>query len=216
MTIAEFKEELLKCPYWGEVFEKKDIIAIFLLGSQVTGCTDERSDYDLTIVCANAHPKRDKRFLLFRGHKIHWYTYSYEQFVQTKVGHPLFSYMNVLFGFLTDECVIYINEEYREQMEKLISLKAQIGMKGAKLFYKTQREFVQFLLRQGEIREQDFTKFLGHLCVTKAFVFSEPLDNEKILKAKRIRWQPTSVEDRSWILQQLKLLEEWYTHYENS
>lgn len=216
MTTKEFKEAFLTCPFWDEVFKEMGVMAIFLLGSQVTGVTDERSDYDLTIVCTNAPPKRDKRFLLFRGHKIHWYTYSYGQFVQTKVGHPLLSYMNVLFGFLTDECVIYINEEYREQMEKLISLKAQIALKGAKLFYKTQREFVQSLLEQGEIKEQDFTKFLGHLCVTKAFVFPEPLDNEKILKAKRIRWQPTSVEDRKWILQQLKLLEEWYAHYENS
>lgn len=210
MTIAEFKEEFLKCPYWDVITGGYDIMAIFLMGSRVTGCTDERSDYDLTIVCADDSVQQDKRFLLFKGHKVHWYFTAYKDFVQEEPRRPLWCYMNVLFGYVTLEYVLYINGNYKEQIGELMARKREIGLNGAKLFVETQKFLIDSIDSRGELVEQDFTKFLGHLCITKYFVYQEPVDVVHVLKAKRIRWQPTTKEDRDWIVLQLKMLMKWF------
>ena len=91
----------------------------------------------------------------------------------------------------------------------MFTRKNEIALSGAKLFYASQQQLVESICEKSRIDESDYTKFLGHLCVTSYYVLNEPIDKELVLKAKRIRWQPVTEEDKQKIIQRLLLLKNW-------
>ena len=205
----EFIADLTNSKFYRMLFDGKDVVMIYIAGSRIYNVLDDRSDYDIVVITNKDDQDYPKEYLTYKGKKVHWYWRNIDNFIETGQTYTMRYYGNVLFGYIQDDCIIYKNEAYSDRIKDLFTRKNEIALSGAKLFYASQQQLVESICEKSRIDESDYTKFLGHLCVTSYYVLNEPIDKELVLKAKRIRWQPVTEEDKQKIIQRLLLLKNW-------
>lgn len=209
MNNSKFIQDLQKSKFFNLLFDGKDVVMIYLAGSRLYGALDERSDYDIIVVVNGENQCVSSKFLTYNGLKVHWYWRNIETLKNSDTSVAMNCYGSMLFGLLSEENIIYKNEAHMVQVNDLLLNKQDIALMGVKAFYKTQEQLVETICSKQQINESDYTKFLGHLCVCSYYVLGEPIDEELVLKAKRIRWQPVTDEDKQKIIQRLLLLKNW-------
>lgn len=203
---SDFSTEFQNSSFYHKLFDDQDVVMIYIAGSRICNVIDERSDYDLIVLTNNEDQDNPSEFLMYKDKKVHWYWRNVDTFIETGGTYPMRYYGNVLFGYICDDCIIYKNEKYTDRINQLLEHKHEIGLNGAKLFYESQKQLVESICKKSRIDESDYTKFLGHLCVTSYYVLNEPVDSSVVLPAKRIRWQPVSDEIKAKIVERLRLL----------
>lgn len=203
---SDFATEFQNSAFYHKLFDDQDVVMIYIAGSRICNVVDKRSDYDLIVLTNNEDQDNPSEFLMYKDKKVHWYWRNVDTFIETGGTYPMRYYGNLLFGYICDDCIIYKNEKYTDKINQLLEHKHEIGLNGAKLFYESQKQLVESICEKSRIDESDYTKFLGHLCVTSYYVLNEPIDASVVLPAKRIRWQPVSDEIKAKIIERLRLL----------
>lgn len=209
--LNDFIKDFKTSRFYGLPFSGYDVAMIYVAGSQLYGARDDRSDYDLIVLVHGDCRNEPNEYLTYKGKKVHWYWRNIDTFIETGNTYSMRYYGNLLFGYISDDCIIYKNEKYVDKINYLLEHKHEIALSGAKLFYESQKRLVESICEKSRIDEQDYTKYLGHLCVTSYYVLGEPIDNEIVLNAKRIRWQAVSEEIKTKIIGRLRLLKKWAT-----
>lgn len=204
--LNDFIKDFKISRFYDMLFSSYDVVMIYVAGSQLYGARDDRSDYDLIVLVNGDCMNEPNEYLTYKGKKVHWYWRNVDTFIETGGAYPMQYYGNVLFGYICDDCIIYKNDKYVDKINYLLEHKHEIALSGAKLFYKSQEQLVESICKKSRINESDYTKFLGHLCVTSYYVLNEPVDSSVVLPAKRIRWQPVSDEIKVKIIERLRLL----------
>lgn len=205
----EFIADLTNSKFYRMLFDGKDVVMIYIAGSRLYNVLDGRSDYDIVVLINGDSEHNSNEFLMYKGRKVHWYWRNVETLIKEKNTYSIWCYGSVLFGYISDDCIIYKNEKYADQINFLLSHKHEIALKGAEEFYKTQERLVEEICRKSRIDENNYTKFLGHLCVTSYYVLNEPIDASVVLPAKRIRWQPVDEDTKGKIIERLRLLKDF-------
>lgn len=208
--INEFSYELRNSKFYENLFGSYDVVMIYVAGSQLYGARDERSDYDLIVLVNGDCRNEPNEYITYKGKKVHWYWRNINTFVEIGNTYAMRYYGNVLFGYICEDCIIYKNEKYADKINDLLNNKRDIAINGAKLFYNAMKPLVERICEKLRIDEFDYTKYLGHLCVTSYYVLNEPIDCDVVLPAKRIRWQPVDEDTKTKIIERLRLLKEWY------
>lgn len=208
--INEFSYELRNSKFYENLFGSYDVVMIYVAGSQLYGARDERSDYDLIVLVNGNCRNEPNEYITYKGKKVHWYWRNINTFIEIGNTYAMRYYGNVLFGYICDDCIIYKNDKYADKINDLLNNKRDIAISGAKLFYNAMKPLVERICKKSRIDEFDYTKYLGHLCVTSYYVLNEPIDCDVVLPAKRIRWQPVSDDTKTKIIERLRLLKEWY------
>lgn len=209
--LNDFIKDFKTSRFYDLPFSGYDVAMIYVAGSQLYGARDDRSDYDLIVLVNGDCRNEPNEYLTYKGKKVHWYWRNIDTFIETGNTYSMRYYGNLLFGYINDDCIIYKNEKYVDKINYLLEHKHEIALSGAKLFYESQKRLVESICEKSRIDEQDYTKYLGHLCVTSYYVLGEPIDNEIVLNAKRIRWQAVSEEIKTKIIGRLRLLKKWAT-----
>lgn len=209
--LNDFIKDFKTSRFYDLPFSGYDVAMIYVAGSQLYGARDDRSDYDLIVLVNGDCRNEPNEYLTYKGKKVHWYWRNIDTFIETGNTYSMRYYGNLLFGYISDDYIIYKNEKYADKINYLLEHKHEIALNGAKLFYESQKRLVESICEKSRIDEQDYTKYLGHLCVTSYYVLGEPIDNEIVLNAKRIRWQAVSEEIKTKIIGRLRLLKKWAT-----
>lgn len=207
--INEFSYELRNSKFYENLFGSYDVVMIYVAGSQLYGARDDRSDYDLIVLVNGDCSNEPNEYLTYKGKKVHWYWRNIDTFIETGNTYSMRYYGNLLFGYISDDYIIYKNNKYADKINYLLERKHEIGLNGAKLFYESQKQLVESICKKSRIDESDYTKFLGHLCVTSYYVLNEPIDASVVLPAKRIRWQPVDEDTKGKIIERLRLLKDF-------
>ena len=207
--INEFSYELRNSKFYENLFGSYDVVMIYVAGSQLYGARDERSDYDLIVLVNGDCRNEPNEYITYKGKKVHWYWRNINTFVEIGNTYAMRYYGNVLFGYICEDCIIYKNEKYADKINGLLNNKRDIAINGAKLFYNAMKPLVERICEKSRIDEFDYTKYLGHLCVTSYYVRNEPIDCDVVLPAKRIRWQPVSDDTKGKIIERLRLLKDF-------
>lgn len=207
---SDFATEFQNSALYHKLFDDQDVVMIYIAGSRICNVVDKRSDYDLIVLTNNEDQDNPSEFLMYKDKKVHWYWRNVDTFIETGGTYPMRYYGNLLFGYICDDCIIYKNEKYADKIADLLNNKRDIAINGAKLFYNAMKPLVERICEKSRIDEFDYTKYLGHLCVTSYYVLNEPIDCDVVLPAKRIRWQPVSDDTKTKIIDRLRLLKEWY------
>lgn len=207
--INEFSYELRNSKFYENLFGSYDVVMIYVAGSQLYGARDERSDYDLIVLVNGDCRNEPNEYITYKGKKVHWYWRNINTFVEIGNTYAMRYYGNVLFGYICDDCIIYKNEKYADKINDLLNNKRDIAINGAKLFYNAMKPLVERICEKSRIDEFDYTKYLGHLCVTSYYVLNEPIDCDVVLPAKRIRWQPVDEDTKGKIIERLRLLKDF-------
>lgn len=208
--LNDFIKDFKASKFYVLLFGGYDVAMIYVAGSQLYGARDDRSDYDLVVLVNGDCRNEPNEYLTYKGKKVHWYWRNIDTFTETENTYPIRYYGNLLFGYVSDDYIIYKNEKYTDKINDLLNNKRDIAINGAKLFYNAMKPLVERICEKSRIDEFDYTKYLGHLCVTSYYVLNEPIDCDVVLPAKRIRWQPVSDDTKTKIIERLKLLKEWY------
>lgn len=207
--INEFFYELRNSKFYENLFGSYDVVMIYVAGSQLYGARDERSDYDLIVLVNGDCRNEPNEYLTYKGKKAHWYWRNINTFIEIGNTYAMRYYGNVLFGYICEDCIIYKNEKYADKINDLLNNKQDIAINGAKLFYNAMKPLVERICEKSRIDEFDYTKYLGHLCVTSYYVLNEPIDCDVVLPAKRIRWQPVDEDTKGKIIERLRLLKDF-------
>lgn len=207
--INEFSYELRNSKFYENLFGSYDVAMIYVAGSQLYGARDERSDYDLIVLVNGDCRNEPNEYITYKGKKVHWYWRNINTFIEIGNTYAMRYYGNVLFGYICEDCIIYKNEKYADKINDLLNNKRDIAINGAKLFYNAMKPLVERICEKSRIDEFDYTKYLGHLCVTSYYVLNEPIDCDVVLPAKRIRWQPVDEDTKGKIIERLRLLKDF-------
>ena len=205
----EFIADLTNSKFYRMLFDGKDVVMIYIAGSRIYNVLDDRSDYDIVVITNKDDQDYPNEYLTYKGKKVHWYWRNIDNFIETGKTYTMRYYGNVLFGYICEDCIIYKNEKYADKINDLLNNKRYIAINGAKLFYNAMKPLVERICEKSRIDEFDYTKYLGHLCVTSYYVLNEPIDKELVLKAKRIRWQPVDEDTKGKIIERLRLLKDF-------
>lgn len=205
----EFIADLTNSKFYRMLFDGKDVVMIYIAGSRIYNVLDDRSDYDIVVITNKDDQDYPNEYLTYKGKKVHWYWRNIDNFIETGKTYTMRYYGNVLFGHICEDCIIYKNEKYADKINDLLNNKRDIAINGAKLFYNAMKPLVERICEKSRIDEFDYTKYLGHLCVTSYYVLNEPIDKELVLKAKRIRWQPVDEDTKGKIIERLRLLKDF-------
>lgn len=205
----EFIADLTNSKFYRVLFDGKDVVMIYIAGSRIYNVLDDRSDYDIVVITNKDDQDYPNEYLTYKGKKVHWYWRNIDNFIETGKTYTMRYYGNVLFGYICEDCIIYKNEKYADKINDLLNNKRDIAINGAKLFYNAMKPLVERICEKSRIDEFDYTKYLGHLCVTSYYVLNEPIDKELVLKAKRIRWQPVDENTKGKIIERLRLLKDF-------
>lgn len=202
----EFIADLTNSKFYRMLFDGKDVVMIYIAGSRIYNVLDNRSDYDIVVITNKDDQDYPDEYLTYKGKKVHWYWRNIDNFIETGNTYAMRYYGNVLFGYICEDCIIYKNEKYADKINDLLNNKRDIAINGAKLFYNAMKPLVERICEKSRIDEFDYTKYLGHLCVTSYYVLNEPIDCDVVLPAKRIRWQPVDEDTKGKIIERLRLL----------
>lgn len=208
--LNDFIKDFKASKFYVLLFGGYDVAMIYVAGSQLYGARDDRSDYDLVVLVNGDCRNEPNEYLTYKGKKVHWYWRNIDTFTEIENTYPIRYYGNLLFGYVSDDYIIYKNEKYADKINDLLNNKRDIAINGAKLFYNAMKPLVERICEKSRIDEFDYTKYLGHLCVTSYYVLNEPIDCDVVLPAKRIRWQPVDEDTKTKIIERLRLLKEWY------
>lgn len=205
-------EKLKNHKYWNRIVND-DTIAVVVCGSRRLGIVDDRSDYDL-IVIQHIITYEDKitEYLMCNGKKIHWYyrqPSDYLDFDENTYQWILYSMCTT--GFLNEETILYVNSQYAHEWEAILEHCNKCKEKICRLYFNKQRKRIDKIVNQGEIREEDYTKFLYQYCVVSYVLFNEIMteaDKQLLGELKRIRWQSTSNECKNYCVVRLQRVKE--------
>lgn len=204
--LSDFITDLKASKFYDLLFDGYNVVMIYVAGSNLYCATDDRSDYDLIVIVDGEGSEYPNQYLTYDGAKVHWYWRNIDEFIESGNTYPMRYYGNVLFGYITDNNIIYRNDDYAEVIDNLITHKHQIGVNGARLFYNAMTPLINSVLDDECINKVNYTKHLGHLCVTSFFVLDEPIDKELVCNIKRIRWQPCEDCYKEQAVERLKML----------
>lgn len=206
----DFKQELYASKYWNLIFNQGyDIIAIFPVGSCLTGCRDENSDIDLMVLVKDTADicEVPNYFLKWKNKKVHW---NY----QTLRWRDSFNYCLWLMQLqnLNIEDCLYINENFQSSLEQLIKRKEDIVNKSSLLLLYDMKHIVTAALSKGFL-PSTHSKLFFHILYSYSRLVNKKYNENEMLAAKRVRWRPFSNELKNFLKQEFLEIENFLNRY---
>lgn len=166
-----------------------DNIFIYLGGSRLYDCLDERSDYDLVVIVENNLDKHEEYKLEYNGKHVHWIVQTYESLFGIS-NRTLNLVGNMQLHYLTDDYVLYVNKSKKKMYNIVKKNKEAIAKRSSFLLYEELKSLVIRCLADKTL-DNNKSKMLYHLCNAYYILNEEQPDIEFLKVLKRIRWQET-------------------------
>ena len=204
-------EKLKNHKYWNRIVSD-DTIAVVLCGSRRIGIVDERSDYDIIVIQHN-FPANDEinEYLICDGKKIHWYYRQPLDYFNYNETTSLWSVYSICTAsLLTDDGILYVNPLYSNEWEQIRQFCLNNRAPACKLYFDKSRTRIEKIVAQGEIREEDYSKFLYQYCVVSHIMLNQQMtvrDKQLLGELKRIRWKAVTDECELYCVERLKLVQ---------
>lgn len=207
--LNEFINDLKSSPYYNRLFVNHDIIMLCMYGSRQLDVVDSKSDYDLVAITSDLEePSAPEEFLTYNGIKVHWYYKPISSIIDARrKTHSYFGAMQ--FALLKDDLILYENPAYMRAIQFLKNRKEVIGRINAYNLVNAQQALIDSVLSESTISEQNYTKFLYHLCYTSYYLLGETIDKDFLVRVKRIREFPITEQDKQQVVLRLQLLRQF-------
>lgn len=203
----QFVRDLKASPYYERIFGGHEVIMIYFTGSRLIDITDERSDFDL-IVLTNDQKREEhvSEFLTYYSKKVHWHYVPITKLISNENGTALSCVGEVQFIGFNDDKIIYANPKYSNAINFLKHNKDSIAMVGAYGLAHFNKDLISKILSTNEIKEENYCKFIYHLCFASYVLLSQEPDKDFLANIKRIRWVPVSDEYKYLAVERIRML----------
>ena len=185
------KEEIINglknTSYWNKFIVTPNVQIAYFGGSQLTGITDENSDYDI-ICLIDGSEYEDSNYLMWRDKKIHFIYRPIESFENTCLNSGLQLCTFTQFGELKNNNTIFLcnNEELKN---RLLNKSDYLLKEGFEHLILQKKCIIEDIVKDSSIKEENKTKYLYHIIYAKRKLFKEEIDKEYLKNLKRIRWR---------------------------
>lgn len=205
--MTEFINSFKNTSYYQRFFNTSEVLLICLGGSMCTGITDERSDYDITIITLDGDDYIDAsahEYLMYKSKKVHWYYRSIKNLFDGEHTNSRVYVGTILLRNIREDLIIYENPKYCDMLQRLYEIKDKLSVAGMYRLFEVWKDYVYGVLNEGQILEKHYTKYLYHLCLASYYVTGEKPDKDFLRVIKRIRWQPVSDEYKQLAFERLQ------------
>lgn len=203
----KFINDLKNSSYYDIIFNNHDVMMIYIGGSRMIGCIDERSDYDLVVVISDKDDnKTPDEFLMYNGVKVHWDYRRISEFIEPMNRNTMGQFNGIVFNKICSEVIIYENPKYTKIIDYLKRVRDIIAKISTYNLYTNQKSLVESILTSGSVNEKHHTKFLYCLGYASYYIMGETPNLEFLNSIKRIRWKPVSDEYKKLLVERLGYL----------
>lgn len=204
-------EKLKNHKYWNRIVDE-DTVAVILCGSRRLGIVDERSDYDLVVLQHNTPSNYEiNEYLICDGKKIHWYYRQAQDYWNCNVETHIWTLYDICtMSLLTNDAILFVNTRYADEWERIVQFCLDNNAPACKLYFDKSRTRIEKIVAQGEIREEDYSKFLYQYCVVSHIMLNQQMtvrDKQLLGELKRIRWKAVTDECELYCVERLKLVQ---------
>lgn len=181
---------------------------IYITGSRLVGIIDDRSDYDIICVTEGENVRKESEyFIKYEDKMVHWIYISHDRFFQEETHYWEYIGQNILKN-LTEEHLLYVNDRFKEDVDKFIENKELLSFNGRRKLIKHFKNYIENIIEDGYIKEERYSKMLYHLCLTYYYENNIELEIEFLKELKRIRWQPVQEQYKIQCFEIIKWLKE--------
>ena len=180
---------------------------IALTGSRLIDVVDERSDFDLLVV-TNDKDREEyvDEFLTYYSKKVHWHYVPIQKLISNEDGNLLSCNGEVEFVGLCEQKNIYADTKYHNLIRYLIENRNVIALVGAYGLVRFHSDLIYRILSANQIKQQDYCKYIYHLCFASYVVLEEKPDKSFLANIKRIRWRNIPDEYKNLAVERIRLL----------
>lgn len=204
----EILHKLLLSPVKKYIFnEHYKVLAIQLVGSQLTELHTEDSDVDLIVICENSPLENEpsKISLQYQGIHIHWHYINYRSYFDYKDIFGIKStYLHQL-HWSTKESFVYIDPDFQQGIDFLLSNKSLYIIPCLRRFLYAQRTYLIRVCEEG-FTNYNRGKIFYHFLYSYAILFSEALDLQYVKEIKAIYHKRPSIEADNYTLPRMQKL----------
>ena len=214
--MTEFIKAFKNTSYYQRLFDTSEVLGIYLAGSMCTGITDDRSDYDITIITLDGDDYIDAsmyEYLIYNGKKVHWYYRSIKHLFDAKHNYSKAYVGTMLLRNIREDLTIYENPKYSDILHNLYEIKDRSSVAGMYRLFEVQKAYIDEVINEGKVLEKHHTKYLYHLCLASYYLTGEEPDKDFLRVIKRIRWQPVSDEYKNLAVERLKIYKNYIEAY---
>lgn len=210
----QFINDLKSSPYYERILNGHDVIMVTLTGSRLIDIVDERSDFDLLVV-TNDQSREEyvTEFLTYYSKKVHWHYVPIQKLIANEDGNLLTCNGEVELVGLCEQKIVYANTKYSNIIKYLIDNKNNVALVGAYALVRFHNELISRILNANEIKQEDYCKYIYHLCFASYVVLSETPDKTFLANIKRIRWRKITDEYKNLAVDRIRLLRNYVTEH---
>lgn len=207
MIVNDFITELKQTDYWRMLFNKHDVVMIHLIGSYLTCLTDDKSDIDLLLLCADMPPNSRDNLLKFKykDKSVHICYHSLHSYIYHTANLHLSKLCGVQCQFLHDrpESIVYIRDGHEMGLDYLLSIKSEVSNVSSNILLYCAKHIVEGALENG-LSSEYRTKWLHHMVMCYNIVSGTEIDRHFLTRLKRIRTDGITSEDERLLWTLLK------------
>lgn len=210
--MEEFINSFKNTSYYQRFFNTSEVLLICLGGSMCTGITDERSDYDITIITLDGDDYIDAsahEYLMYKSKKVHWYYRSIKHLFDGEHTNSKVYVGTMLLRNIREDLIIYENPKYSDMLQRLYDIKDKLSDLGIYRLFEIQKAYISEVLNEGAVLEKHHTKYLYHLCLASYYLTGEEPEKDFLRAIKRIRWQPVSDEYKNLAVERLRIYKDY-------
>jgi hypothetical protein len=210
INFEQFVLDFKNSKYWNLLFDKYKVLMVQVIGSQLTEYIDDRSDIDIMVICENSPLEQEESIirLKYEGHSVHWYYRNYKNYFDLSCKKGLTHIHANTLQYLTQDKILYVDDKFKPALEFLLENKNEISKIAAKRFTIIFNKHIADTL-ENNLSEAYYTKWLSHLMICYSVLTNMQIDYDLLMAIKRIRWLPTTEEQRTQcceILRELRVL----------
>lgn len=215
LTITKFVNEFTNTSYYKNLFNSAEVVLIYIGGSMCSTITDERSDYDITIITTDGEyiDASKYEYLMYNDRKVHWYYRPIKHLFETAHKDTKAYAGTMLLRELRDELIIYENPKYKDVLHNLYAIKDELSDLNAYRLFEVQYNYIDNVITDGAVLEKYYTKYLYQLCLASYYLTREEPDKDFLRTLKRIRWQPVSDEYKQLAVERLRIYKNYIKNH---
>lgn len=189
--LATFIEDLKTSPYYNKFILNKNVVCLYVGGSNSTGTFDSNSDFDLVAVTSLGHSFDASKevYLKYKGRKVHWY---YRPILNlfTFGADCVWLAGNMYFKNINPKLIIYINPKFQKLWDLLSQYFEPLSRLACYQLYYSHEQEINKVISAQNISAIATRKTWYHLCLATSYLLDEPVNITLLQDLKAICRRP--------------------------
>ena len=215
--MTEYYKEILtkikESKFWNILMSKHDVLLMHIIGSNLTGLLDEKSDLDILVICSDISQNHweDVYRFDYKGCPVHLCYHQISSYLQVTPCIQLNQLHGVTCQYLKKDHFIYIKPGCEKLVDKLLEMQKELSIVGCNYFIYCGKDLIHEWMNTQLLDDSKYCKWLHHILLCWDILENANTDVSFLTRIKRIKYTGISEEDRSRCIEKLKYVSDYLT-----